>query len=136
MNALHPTLRVAPPRTNLSILDRLVSVYKLWTQYVQHFPKQSWYTLGGKIDALFLECIELTFTASYQPKDRKLLYLDKVTAKFDLLKFILRVSWETKALDTKKYIALSEPLAEIGKMIGGWTNRIKKETQTLARSQG
>jgi len=76
------------------------------------------------------------FTASYQPKERKLLYLDKVTTKFDLLKFILRVSWETKSLDTKKYIAISEPLAEIGKMLGGWRNKILKETQTLARSQG
>ncbi len=128
--------KVAPPRTNLTILDRLVTVYKLWVEYVPHFPKVSRYTIGGKIDTLFLECIELTFTASYQPKDRKLVYLDKVTTKFDLLKFILRVSWETKSLDTKKYIALSEPLAEIGKMIGGWTNKIKKETQTLTHGQG
>ncbi len=129
-------LEARAPRTNLSILDRLVSVYKLWGEYLQHFPKQSRLTLGGKVDALFLECIELMFTASYQPKDHKLVYLDKATTKFDLLKFILRISWETKALDIKKYIAISEPLSEIGKMLGGWTNKIKRETQTPTHGQG
>ncbi len=31
-----------------------------------------------------------------------------------------------KTLDTKKYIALSEPLNEIGKMLGGWIRGIEK----------
>ena len=43
---------------------------------------------------------------------------------------MLRIAWETKALDTKKYISLSEPLNEIGRMIGGWRNKALKETET------
>jgi len=42
-----------------------------------------------------------------------------------LLKFFLRISWEIKAVDNKKYIALSERLDEIGKMLGGWIKTTK-----------
>jgi hypothetical protein len=37
-----------------------------------------------------------------------------------VLKFLLRVAWETRSLDTKKYADLSEEMLELGRMIGGW----------------
>jgi len=37
------------------------------------------------------------------------------------------VLWETKSLDDKKYIALSSPLDEIGKMLGGWNGQLAKQ---------
>ncbi len=51
--------------------------------------------------------------------------------KLDALKFLLRVSWEIKALDNQKYAILSERLFEIGKMLGGWKRGL--ETKTPAR---
>ena len=92
----------------------------MWHETLDHLPKKSRYTLGDKIDRLFLETIELTFTASYLQKEQKAPYLQKAVGKLDLLKFLLQVSWEVKALDNKKYITLSEPLSEIGRQLGGW----------------
>lgn len=111
---------LSPPPTKLPIIQKLVSTYKLWDEYVQHFPKKSRYTLGSKIDTLLLESIELLFTASYVPREQKLSILQKATTQFDTLKFFLQVAWEIKALDNKKYIALSAPLDEVGRMLGGW----------------
>lgn len=34
--------------------------------------------------------------------------------------------WETKSLDNKKYIALSEKIDEIGRMLGGWNGQLTK----------
>ncbi len=98
----------------------MITVYKLWDEYRNHFPKKSRYALGGKIDILFLDTIEFLFTASYLGKEQKLPVLQRAGSKLDLLKFFLQVAWELKALDNRKYIALSEPLAEIGRMLGGW----------------
>jgi len=50
--------------------------------------------------------------------------LQKAISQFDLLKFFLRVAWEVKAIDNKKYLLISEPLVEIGKMLGGWQRNI------------
>ena len=92
------------------------------------FPKQSRYTLGAKIDTYFLVVIELLFVASYLPKGEKRPYLQKASIKLDLIKFFLQIAWEVKSLDNKKYIAFSEPLDEIGKMLEGWIKGIEKET--------
>lgn len=129
-------MKSTPPRNTLTILDRLVSVYKLWTTYLDHLPKKSKYSLGGKIDDVFLECIDLIFTASFQEKAKKLLYVEKVTTRFDLLKFLIRILWELKLLDDKKYIAISTELDEIGRMIGGWRNKLIKETQPPIINRG
>jgi hypothetical protein len=82
--------------------------------------------LGIKIDTLFIETTELIFTASRLARDQKLPFLQKASAKLDMLKFFLQISWEIKSLDNKKYIILSEHLDEIGKMLGGWQKQFLK----------
>jgi len=78
------------------------------------------------VDILFIEIIENIFIAQHKNKEQKLIYLNKSSDKLDLLKFLLQISWEIKALDNKKYILLSQKLNEIGRMLGGW----QKQTQT------
>ena len=92
---------------------------------MSNFSKDSRYTIGTKIDSLFLETIELIIKASYSDKVEKLIALKNASTKLDLLKFFLQITWEIKSLDNKKYILLSEKLDEIGKMLGGWIRAIK-----------
>lgn len=117
-----------PPDGILPILQKLVAAYKLWQSYLPHFPKTSRYTLGEKIDSLFIETVENIVIASYLSKQEKLPYLKQALLKLDVLKFFLQVAWEIKALDTKKYIILSEHLNEVGKMLGGWRKGLENKT--------
>ncbi len=39
------------------------------------------------------------------------------------------ILWETKSLDDKKYIGLSEKLEEVGKMLGGWNGQLTKSLE-------
>ena len=48
--------------------------------------------------------------------------------KVDTLKVLLMVLWETQSINNKKYIALSIPIEEIGKMLGGWSGQLTKQT--------
>jgi hypothetical protein len=118
---------INPSRPNLPIVTHLIGAYKLWHGFIPHIPKDSRYTLGSKIDNLFIETSESVFIASYLGKDQKAPYIQKAAARLDLLKFFLQILWEIGALDIKKYIAISEKLDEIGRMLGGWlrqtTNR-------------
>jgi len=104
-----------------------VGVYKVWHTFLPHFPKTARYTLGEKIDALFIRTIEYIFTASHLYKTEKLPYIKKAISSLDLLKFFLQVAWEIKALDNKKYLELSKHLNEISKMLGGWIRQVSKE---------
>jgi hypothetical protein len=115
----------APPTAILQpklipVVLKLKDCYGLWQTYLTHFPKQNRYTLGNKIDQVFLNAIEYSFLASYAPKDTKITHLNRCISRVDLLKILLQLAWEIRALDTKKYTALSEQLQEAGRMLGGW----------------
>ena len=117
---------LTPPQTfNLKLIQDLVSIYKLWHEFLLHFPKDSRHTLGAKIDSSLLEATELIIRASYSDKTEKLISLKRASFKIDLLKFFLQVAWEIKSLDDKRYIKISEKLNEVGKMLGGWIKSLK-----------
>ncbi len=111
----------------LPIIQKLVAAYKIWHEFLPHFPQISRFTLGNKIDSLFIEIVELSVTASYLNRSQKSPYVQKAVLKLDVLKFFLQVSWEIRALDNKKFIVLSEKLDEIGKMLGGWIKQLLRE---------
>lgn len=114
----------------LPVLERAKRAYTLWSGYHQELPKTRRYTLGGKIDGLFIDIIESMAAASFLPKGDKLPHIRLAIRKLDTLKILLMVLWESKSLDSKKYIALSELLAEMGRMLGGWNGQLVKQSET------
>ena len=112
---------------DLSIINKLIETYKLWQQYLPHFPKTSRYTLGAKIDRFFLKILDNINLGRYLSKENKLKFIQKASANLDSLKFFLRIAWEIQALNTKQYAALSEKLNEIGRMMGGWIKKLEEK---------
>lgn len=100
----------------------------MWHSYCNDFPKSLRYTLGGKIENIFLSALESLFTAKYQQKNEKLPTILYAMRKIDLLKFFLYMSWDLKALDNKKYATISEKVEEIGRMVGGWKKGLEPKT--------
>lgn len=84
------------------------------------FPKIKRYTLGQKIDDTALDIFELIFKGGVVDKGHKLEILQNVSAKLDLLKMLVRLAKDQKAISTKAYLDLQAYLQEIGKMLGGW----------------
>jgi hypothetical protein len=84
------------------------------------FPKKDRYTLGVKCENIILEILELLFLANSKQKASRSLILNKVDVKLKILKTLIRLCFDIKAIDQKKYILLQEHLQEIGKMLGGW----------------
>lgn len=98
----------------------------LWHGYYQTLPKTQRYSLGQKIDSVFIDIVEAVATASFLSRQEKLPYVRRAIQKLDTMKILLMVLWETKSLDNKKYGALSAPLDEIGRMLGGWNGQLTK----------
>jgi len=91
--------------------------------------------VGGKIDTLFVEIMEATSAAAFLPRQEKLPYVRLAVRKLDTIKLLLLVLWESKSLDTKKYAALSQPIEEAGKMLGGWQGQLIKNLAPRVRSE-
>ncbi len=121
--------RVKTQQTRLiPVVLKLKDTYNIWQNYLTQFPKANRFTIGSKIDVLFLEAIEYAFLASYTHTEEKRLLLNKSISKVDLVKLLLQLAWEIKALDNKKYAHLAERFAEIGKMLGGWKRQLLNKT--------
>lgn len=54
--------------------------------------------------------------------------LDRAISRVDLIKLLLQLAWDIKAIDTHKYITLGDMLSETGKMLGGWKKQISNKT--------
>lgn len=91
-------------------------------------PKKSRYVLADKIDTRFVQVLELLQIASYQNPADKIHTLSRTLTGTDILKFLLRVAWEIRALDEKKYLDLSEELNEVGKQVNGWHKGLQTKT--------
>jgi len=90
--------------------------------------------LGSRIDSVFLSAIEYCFLASYAARDTKIGLLNQTISRIDLLKLLLQLAWEIRALDTNKFAHIHEQLAEVGKMLGGWKKGL--QSKTPAPSEG
>lgn len=110
----------------MPVIRALIDAYKIWQGFLLDFPKTSRYTLGAKIDALFIDCISEIFSAASVTPNERLTHVRSAAATIDSLKFLLQASWEIRALDTKKYIAVSERLDSVGNMLGGWIKALLK----------
>ncbi len=111
----------------MPVIRKFSQAYALWRELIPHIPKSSRYTLGEKIDTLFVESIECLYSAVYAKPNERIWSVVKSAIKLDTLKFFLKLTWETKQIDMKKYIALSEILDEIGRMTGGWIKQLSQK---------
>jgi hypothetical protein len=109
------------------VLDKLKTVYKLWHEYHEKIPKSQKYSLGNKIDGMLIEIIEMVSSAAFSIKLEKIPYIRVAIRKLDTLKILILVLYESRGLNDRKYITLSEQLHEIGKNLGGWFGKMQKE---------
>lgn len=87
------------------------------------------YTIGTKVDDVFLLLLENIFRASFAyDKFEKLSFVSKTIAGCDLLRFLLQIVWEQKIIDNKIFGAIILKLEEIGRMLGGWKKDTERKT--------
>ena len=87
------------------------------------------------MDELLIKIIEKVFNATRVVKEKKIDPINSALDNLDSLKFFLQIAWEIKVVDDKKYLNLSEPIAEIGRMLGGWYKQLQKETPAPTKSR-
>jgi hypothetical protein len=113
------------------VLVRAKESYKIWHTYLVNISRVDRYTIGIKIDDIFLSLLELIFRATFAcDKFEKLSLVSQAISRADLLKFFLQIGWEHKVLDHTIYSNLILKLDEVGRMLGGWKKSLQDKTPT------
>ena len=118
---------------NQTILSRIKEGYLIWLNILPHIPKCSRYTIGTRIENIFLDLLELSYTTYFSEKEEKAHKLSECISKLDILKFFVSIIWEAKLISHKQYEELATRLDEIGKMFWGWKKSLdtpKKKNRT------
>ena len=76
---------------DLPILQEIADAYVIWHKNLANLPRLSRYTLGEKIDQLFLDTIQQILLAGYSPRAEKMAAVARASTKLDALKFFLRL---------------------------------------------
>ncbi len=133
LNTSH-SQKSTPPLRILPVVEKLISAYKLWQTFLRLFPKENKYSLGEKIDTLLIESIEAALTATFLAPEHKRAFVHRAIVKRDTAQVLLRIAWELKSLDSKKYAALSVLLVEAGRQLGGWHNQLNKQNSAPTKA--
>lgn len=117
---------------NEAVLDRrFLQMVKLLNLYLNHFPNHEKYGLALKIRNVAYEMYELIVES--QKRYHKKTTLTNLDIKHEQLRMLIRLAFEleyfnfkgkgsesSEATGRKRYLAISDKVDEIGRIIGGW----------------
>jgi hypothetical protein len=109
---------------DVPILKKIYNLYKELNGLRVRVPKQDRYTLWERCEKTNLEVLELILLAAQRQKPDKYRALEMASAKLNVLRMLIRLTKDVKAIDTKRYLALELQIDEIGRMLGGWMKSI------------
>lgn len=69
--------------------------------------------------------IESLFLAGQRSKEVKCIPLEQASVQLNLLRILVRLAKDTKAIDLKKYTQIQAIIDEIERMLGGWIKSVK-----------
>lgn len=121
---------------DIPIFKKNYELHKLLNGMRTSVPKQDRYALWQRVENVSLDVTELLLQATALYKIEKLPILDKASVKLNLLRVLIRLSHDTKAIDGKKYTVIQQQIDEIGRMLGGWIKSVKAENTQNAPLQG
>jgi len=107
------------------LLHKVCQFYKKIYLFSPKIPKKDRFGIYLKIENLCLEIIDSTITAALEIRNNKLPILNAARIKIEILKRLIRVTFELKIIENKKYLDLESDLQEISKMTNGWRKYLK-----------
>lgn len=116
----------APPRIfssdnfNISIVHNITELYKTIYKLAQKVSKRDKFGIFLKTENLCIEALSLAIKAAFSAKIDKAKYISQLRIVVELLKNLIRVSYELNILDQKIYLEIQINLQEISKMGAGW----------------
>lgn len=111
---------------DIPIFKKAYSLYKEFYSIRSSVSKQDRYTIYLRCENAILDVIEALLKAGRETKIEKLPTLEFASIKLNLLRVLVRLLKDVKAIDIKKYSSLEEKIDEIGRMLGGWIKSTKE----------
>jgi hypothetical protein len=88
------------------------------TQTIECFPRSQKFLLGDRMQNTALDVLEALIEATYT-RDRRG-HLARANLGLEKLRFFLRLAFEQRYLDVRRYEHAARSIDDVGRLIGGW----------------
>mgnify|MGYP002075372893 CR=1 FL=1 len=110
---------------DVPIIHKTYELYRALHDQQKTIPKIDRFTLWQRSENAALDILQDLLHVGYLRPDRRPERLTIISAKLDMLRMFLRLAFDVKAINQKRYIFFQEALDEIGRMLGGWIKSFK-----------
>jgi hypothetical protein len=114
-------------KLDVPILGKAYDLAKALYALRASVPKQDRYALWQRCENLVLDVLEELLLASQVPKAHKLEPLRRASINLDLLRVLLRLARDVKAIGLTQYVRTQQTIDEAGRMLGGWIRSVQGE---------
>jgi hypothetical protein len=111
---------------DIPIFKKSYDLYKTFYESRLDVSKQDRYTIWQRCENSILDVLEAILLASQTSKVEKLPVLENASVKLNILRVLIRLTKDLKAIDARKYLELETDIDEIGRMLGGWIRSTKE----------
>ncbi len=108
-----------------NIIEEFYDFVKYLLPVVNKFPRAQKFVLGDRISNKVLDIHELYIEAYYTSRGAKKEILIKINIMLEQLRYLIRLSFDWKYINHKRYEYIMGLLLELGKKTGAWINSLK-----------
>jgi len=108
----------------LKIINDFYNLLKWYGNLLSKFPRNHRYALGLRIENTLYDILELLIGQKAQPGSAQM--LNQASVKLDVLRFLVRLTFDLKLISTTQHHAFIEQIDNIGKQLGGWLKSLEK----------
>lgn len=91
---------------------------------VEKFPRSVKFSLGERIEGAALDVLDLLIDATYSREPVAL--LRRINILLTRLRYLLRLSFDLRHLDGRRFEFAARAVDEIGRLVGGWIKACKE----------
>jgi hypothetical protein len=85
---------------------------------IDKFPRKQKFVLGDRIESTALDVLESLIGATYTKAREKL--LADANLGLERLRFFMRLSFDLRLIDSRRYEHAARGLDDVGRLVGGW----------------
>lgn len=119
-------------KEELPIIQKTFDMLLWLIPKIDQFPRKQKYLLGERIERTALDFMSSLHTAKYDTSRKKSSLLE-AHVTFEQFKTLVRLAVGLQLLTVQKYEILSQFIAEIGRMLGGWMKSVDENIQASVR---
>lgn len=112
---------------------KLIPFYEEYMLYIipvlNYLPRTEKFSIGTDFKQVMYSCLEDILFINKLEKSHRLIYLNKIDAKLNTQRIMLRVMKKFQWIDIKKFNITMEKIYELGKILGGLIKYYAKDNK-------